>query len=90
MLDPTVATSGLEISPGGFAAHWVWEEGRTGNVNPRGQREAAPASPQLGASMPKGVTHGVQGLSVQPDRARPAPIWEWGFNRQHLAPGGKA
>ena len=80
---PTVAASGLEgVTPVGFTAHWVGEEGRTGNVNPLGQQ----GSWRQDA---KGVTHGVQGLCVQSARAHPPLSRKWGFNRQHLAPGGK-
>ena len=56
--DPTVAASGLEgLTLVGFAAHWVGEEGRTGNVNPRGQRGSS-NSPQLAPTCQGGHSRG--------------------------------
>ncbi|CAI9171733.1 unnamed protein product [Rangifer tarandus platyrhynchus] len=79
----TLDTHSGSQRPGGINPGWFPTSGwRAENVNPRGQR----GSWRQDA---KGVTHGVQGLSVQLDRAHPPPSRKWGFNRQHLAPGGK-
>lgn len=55
-LTPTVAASGLEgLTPVGFTAHWVGEEGRTGNVNPRGQWSAGHLAPRCQGGHSRGA-----------------------------------